>query len=62
MAEWDYCGCCGRECKGEWCADCKAHLRQLTLRPGLGCALDNAPWERTYYAQFGEDCPYQETT
>ena len=51
-----YCGCCGREIGAgtrtdpEWCADCKPHLRRGPLF---------APWQRTYFAQHGKDCPWQ---
>jgi hypothetical protein len=57
MSRSDYCGCCGREIEnssvGEpWCRDCRDHA----LPPALG----RAPWDRTYYAQHGMDCPLQE--
>ena len=51
MAKESYCGCCGRESwPWSWCQDCQEHLR-----PAYGLA----PWLRTYWAQFKEDCPYQ---
>lgn len=52
-----FCGCCGREIGAGtrtdplWCADCKPHVR------AGGWLL--APWDRTYFAQFKTDCPYQ---
>lgn len=43
-----YCGCCGREtAAAEWCADCATHV----LAAGK-------PWDRTWYAQHREDCPF----
>lgn len=48
----DYCGCCGRECSGNWCQDCRAE-HVLPWQPGL------ALHERTYFAQHAADCPYQ---
>jgi hypothetical protein len=45
----EYCGCCGRECIGEWCRDCKEHLGPAHL----------PPWDRIYFALHNEDCPYQ---
>jgi len=56
MIEGDYCGCCGREVFDSaslfaWCAQCLSHLAQPASNP---------PWERTYYAQHGKDCPFQE--
>lgn len=51
MRERNYCGCCGRECDGEWCEPCQAHIdKRKTL------------WDATYYAQNGVDCPYQITS
>ncbi len=50
-----YCGCCGREIPGGfisdpiWCTDCKRHIL-----PGSG-----APWNRTFYAQHRNECPFQ---
>jgi len=50
-----YCGCCGRR-SGEgsdptffWCAKCRKHV--LDYGP---------PWEKTYYAQRGKDCPFSQ--
>lgn len=58
-----YCGCCGRPTEStanDWCAKCLPHViteeqgeENLKLR-GL------PPWERTWFAQHGTDCPYQE--
>ena len=47
----DYCGCCGNEIegRGEWCKDCLTHIVD-TYR---------APWDNTYYAQYGEECPFR---
>lgn len=47
----DYCGCCGRECTGEWCLDCIGHLLP---RDG-----NIYPHERTYFAQFKKPCPFE---
>lgn len=47
----NFCGCCGRSHKSgdiHWCKDCLAHVRP---------ARYGAPWERTYFAQHGKDCP-----
>jgi hypothetical protein len=46
----DYCGCCGHWTEGNdlWCARCQAHVGTV-----------GAPWDRTHYARFGVDCPYQ---
>lgn len=53
QVEIEGCGCCGRP-KAEneiWCVDCKEHV-----------AVSGALWNRTYLAQFGEDCPFQDDT
>lgn len=52
MAEESFCGCCGCQIQhGEWCLPCSKHLMH---------AKGYIPmWERTYFAQFGMDCPYQ---
>lgn len=43
------CACCGRPSDGElWCNDCELHVDPT--KPFF---------ERTYYAQYKEDCPYQ---
>lgn len=53
MKHESYCGCCGTEIQhGDWCLKCSQHL--LPANRGLPI------WERTYFAQFGKDCPYQE--
>lgn len=47
---YDYCGCCGRRCgrNQDWCERCKKHIDpKKTL------------WDATYFAQHGENCPYQ---
>lgn len=46
-----YCGCCGRENTGpdeSWCPDCVPHVNAA-----------GAPWERTYLARTGHECPFQ---
>lgn len=56
-----YCGCCGRQLGAGtrtdpmWCADCKKHLIRAPwwMYP---------PWQRTYFAQYGTDCPFHERT
>jgi hypothetical protein len=49
-----YCGCCGRECSMAemWCKDCMSHVipSSDSYRPY---------WERTYFAQHREVCPFQ---
>lgn len=49
-ASKDYCGCCETEATvdGWWCERCFGHV----LRTGR-------VEERTYFAQHGEDCPFQ---
>lgn len=50
------CGCCGRElgtdvagtADGLWCVDCIGHV----LKGG-------ALWDRTWFAQHGNECPFQ---
>jgi hypothetical protein len=48
----DFCGCCGREVEitntSGWCIDCASHV----LKTGN-------LWDRTWFARFNEDCPYQ---
>jgi len=51
LPKGDFCGCCGRPAVGDWCLECRAHLLS---------ALGRAPWDRTYYAQHGTDCPFTE--
>lgn len=49
----DYCGCCGGEIdNGDayWCSHCTDHVARATTA---------YLWERTYFAQHGEDCPFQ---
>ena len=45
-----FCGCCGRGLPtvGIWCEDCLQHV----------VASNRPPWERTYFAQHGVDCPH----
>jgi hypothetical protein len=45
-----HCGCCGRPCVGPWCEDCRHHI----IPSGL-----YSPWDRTWYAQHDEPCPFQ---
>jgi hypothetical protein len=46
-----WCGCCGREVfDAEWCPDCVQHVVQGGYAP---------PWDRTWLAQTGWDCPLQ---
>lgn len=49
----NYCGCCGREMPAwrEWCADCEPHVLTGSL----------PPWEKTYYARYGRECPFAPT-
>jgi len=45
----DFCGCCGRPCRGMWCTQCLSHI-----------APAGPPfWERTYEFVVGAPCPYQ---
>lgn len=48
----DYCGCCGNRCSGTalWCGRCEKHV----LPAG-------ALWDRTWYAQKKEPCPFTDT-
>jgi hypothetical protein len=50
----DYCGCCGNEISDRlsslWCERCRGHIGQFT---------SGHPWEKTYAAMHGEDCPFQ---
>ena len=59
--EESFCGCCGRQIKADlwfeaylWCKECIEHLL-----PREGRCV-NGPWDRTYHAQYGKDCPYSE--
>ena len=53
MSNGNFCGCCGRSIPyGEWCLKCSQHL--LPEKSHL------PPWERTYFAQHGKDCPFQD--
>lgn len=48
--EVSYCGCCGTATiNGNWCKRCSDHVLKL----------GGAPWDRTWLAQTGRDCPYQ---
>jgi len=47
----DYCGCCGREYTNgdsHFCLDCIGHVSNTR----------HAPWDRTYYAIHGSECPF----
>lgn len=47
----DYCGCCGNESRGDFCAKCTKtvkHLGPSSLQL----------WDRTYEAIHGEPCPF----
>lgn len=45
----NFCGCCGTQSASDWCRRCREHI-----------APPNRPeYERNYYAQHGEECPYQ---
>ncbi|WP_447978106.1 hypothetical protein [Candidatus Nitrospira bockiana] len=52
VRERNYCPCCSREIarRREVCRACEGHLAPDDGRP---------PWERTYFAVHGKDCPYQ---
>ncbi len=52
MQDPQWCGCCGRQRKGHddnFCEECLLHVRSA-----------GAPWDRTYFAQFNEDCPLRD--
>lgn len=61
QSEAVFCGCCGRAVRGsyldserepgDWCSQCITHLGKK-----------GAPWERTYFALHGADCPWQVAT
>lgn len=47
------CACCGREITGVdpvFCVECLPHVLSDHRIP---------PWDRTYFARFGESCPFQ---
>jgi hypothetical protein len=47
----DFCGCYGRDLTdGQWCDLCWPHVAHRSV---------SQPWENTYFAQHGEDCPFQ---
>ena len=50
--EQTFCGCCGTLSKGEFCVKCRQHVLPING--------NRHAWERTYFAQFGQDCPYQD--
>ena len=50
----DFCGCCGRPSGNSWisepwCRDCSGHVLKL----------GGAQWDRTWFAQTGQECPFQ---
>ena len=51
----EYCGCCGRPCRGDWCDDCLAHLRPPQDR---GAYAYTPAHQRTYFAQYHRSCPF----
>lgn len=59
-----YCGCCGNpiganaRTDNDWCSRCRPHIARARREVG-GCFTP--VWERTYFAQTGEDCPWQVT-
>jgi len=51
VKQQNYCGCCGNEIPfGDWCLKCTKHILQNRYI---------SIWERTYFAQYNKDCPYQ---
>lgn len=49
-----FCGCCGRSYYNpsddyEWCGNCAGHVDESKA----------FPWDRTFRAVTGKDCPYQ---
>lgn len=49
IALGDFCGCCGAVEVGQtrmWCSECERHL-----------GAHGAPWDRTFYAVHGRECP-----
>lgn len=61
-AEQVYCGCCGNEIgqstrsDPDWCARCRSHVLPYR-REVTGCRTPAC--ELTWFAQTGEDCPFQ---
>lgn len=57
-----YCGCCGNEIgqstrsDPDWCRRCVPHII-AKRRDITGCYSPS--WERTWFAQTGQDCPFQ---
>lgn len=51
-----FCGCCGEQIGAgtrsdpSWCARCKPHIKGYTDAP---------LWDRTYFAQHKQPCPFQ---
>ena len=50
--EKNFCACCGEEIGsfGAYCQECKEHVSWDYNLPA---------YERTYFGQHGEDCPFQ---
>jgi predicted amidophosphoribosyltransferase len=57
LSQNPFCGCCGNPNDGldaNFCARCLPHIKPFKKAWG-----DLQPWERTYFAQHGQDCPFQ---
>lgn len=54
-----YCGCCGMEevTTNLFCHKCSKHIKPIDTNFPYG-AYENKPHNRTYFAQFGKECPY----
>ena len=57
----NYCGCCGQPYRDEgirpwFCEKCSAHVLDDTDNQGGYRHI----WDRTWIAQYGTDCPYQD--
>ena len=53
-----YCGCCSGDLddsRSDWCNRCHPHVLSDT-RPDR---TFRPQYDRTYFAQFGRECPYQ---
>lgn len=57
-----HCGCCGRcgsqrwagGLTGDWCRACTQHLAPARIN-----GEHVPPWDRTYYAQHKQPCPFE---
>jgi hypothetical protein len=51
LVDASFCGCCGNAAEGDdliiWCVRCQGHVTDR-----------GQPWDRTWFAQHGTDCPY----